>query len=879
MESVHVPKYHESENTTTSASTAHPDVVAVQAVQNVVTGKLQVQRVQSQSGETGKIGKTPTQGEQNTTSTPRIGSKVVAELARFPACYDQLIPPNGVSQSAAIRPEGMQLPRCISKRENVTTLHEMERKLHEVGEERSCIDRLLPVESSAKVASVPTFLGDAASTKESSSLDARSAMDDPSKDQHQTWVISKPGEAGVDPACKQHNKSEAAPSQGNDRSGPGETVQKDDARPIALHGIQKSKGKAENAVSLKGMTPGFERTSTGSRCPLLAAELMTKHQNCVTCAFSIYVYVWRKTAKALHKYFKLMYGNGAGKLISKLTTDGMPKLQGDVQDAENFLSFCLDFRGWTTINGITAYIIGPLPVRPAAAQADERAAWDARVAEGLRYLCSAIISPDLKANVASNSIRATDGIANGPTGYEFLKSAVLQGSAEAPAIQQVLEGLRYQIDGSIVNFQSRFTKFVNAIHPRPAENVLCQKYIFAITADTSAVFEAEITTTIATDDQSDFNRFAGKLTKLISQKGTRMTAQNPTPVGQSAQVQANSSAVSDHDLLLQLQKQVQDLENELKSRRGTQSQNDNYSGKSKCDYTFPNGDICGGNHPRKNCWYEDPTRCRNPDIRRSVERKVQEKSTCPKGAQEQDDEKDDSDGEKALQASHLEGEDFSFCIDIIEKSAHPLVEYKNGATTPEEGRTGQNDYHNTSVKMIGGAGSFIIDTGVSNHIVYDQRCILHPEKHIPVDIVLKTATGSTKATSKGPASFIIQNEKGESFTLTRDVIFCPEFKVNLFSPQREFKDFGTRILFDDVCQLKFSESTIVPFLNENQLFKLPYAYPSKSSGVPKYSSNYLQPQDPKTGLHASWEHLIAPAVYHTLWEQLLLNQDKHNRDF
>ena len=280
-------------------------------------------------------------------------------------------------------------------------------------------------------------------------------------------------------------------------------------------------------------------------------------------------YIWKKTHKTMNKIFKIIYGNST-KLISKLTIDGMPKLAADCQDPETFLSWYLDYRGWTAIQGVTMYIIGPLPPRPGTdpANPDLRTSWDAKVAEGLRYLCAALADNDLKANVACNATRA-DGVANGPTGYMFLKKSMLQGTAEGPAIQQVLDGLRYKIDNSIVSFQSRFAKFANALHPRPAEDILCQKYIMAVTGETGAIFDAEVTTTIAMDDQTDFDRFAGKLTKLISQKSTRMTSQKPTPVGQSAQVAGNWSKVaSDHDLLLQLQKQVNELTKELKTRQG-----------------------------------------------------------------------------------------------------------------------------------------------------------------------------------------------------------------------------------------------------------------------------------------------------------------------
>ena len=645
---------------------------------------------------------------------------------------------------------------------------------------------------------------------------------------------------------------------------------------LDLHGktaLDRPKSAAKKQAFLE---PSGAFEDSDEETPLSQRKIGSKDGSAGISATNLllpFCYVWKKTHKQLNKYFHILYGNGT-KLISKLTTDGMPKLESGTQDAETFLSWCLDFRGWTVIQGITPYVIGPLPARPGATQIDERAAWDARVSEGLRYLCSAIQDNDVKANVASNA--AHNGISNGPTGFEFLKDSLLQGTAEGPAIQQVLDGLRYKIDGSIVSFQSRFSKFANALNPRPAENILCQKYMIAISTETSAMFEAEISTTIATDDQTNFNRFAGKLTKLISQKSSRMTSQNPTPVGQNAQVKANySTNQTDHDLLLKLQKQVEKLEKELRIRQGG-TQNGTPGGQSKCDFKFPNGDICGGNHSRKNCWYENPSRCHNPDIRRSIERKIQEKSENPKEEKEEehadeDDKYEMDEGEKALYASHMIGEDFAFCTEIMEKplpllskagSTDAMAESAYNHATSIGPKAGQ--IIDTPVKETGGGDHLIVDTGASNHIICDQRCILHPEKHIPVDITVKTANGSTKATSLGPASFIIQDSDGGKYNLTRNVIFCPEFKVNLFSPQREFKDFGTRILFDDACQLQLSDDTVVPFSNDNQVYKLAYTYPSTSSGVQACSTKATSARLPNI-----FTRPTIPAVFHNLREQLL----------
>ena len=206
-----------------------------------------------------------------------------------------------------------------------------------------------------------------------------------------------------------------------------------------------------------------ELVSRGRECVLSTAEverIISDHLSASRDGKYVLpiTYVWKKTHKMLNKLFHIIYGNTA-KLISKLTVDGMPKLAADCQDPETFLSWYLDYRGWTAIQGVTMYIIGPLPPRPGLDPADlgPRASWDGKVAEGLRYLCAALQDSDLKANVACNATRALDGVANGPTGYAFLKQSMLQGTAEGPAIQQVLDGLRYKIDNSIVSFQSRFT--------------------------------------------------------------------------------------------------------------------------------------------------------------------------------------------------------------------------------------------------------------------------------------------------------------------------------------------------------------------------------------------------------------------------------------
>lgn len=723
-------------------------------------------------------------------------------------------------------------------------------------------------------------------------------------------------------------------------------------------------------------------------------------------------YVWKKTHKAMNKLFHILWGNGT-KLITKLTTDGMPKLKSDVQDAEGFLSWCLDFKSWTRVQGITAYVVGPLPARPADG-ADARPSWDAKTAEGLRYLCTAILDNDLKSNVASNSENA-DHVANGPTAYEFLKTSMLQRTAEAPAYQQVLDGLRYRIDGNIVSFQSRFTKFANALAPRPAENILCQKYVLAITADTSATFEAEVTTTIAMDDQSDFNRFASKLTMLISQKSTRLTAARQNPVGQHAHAN-NSNTGGDSKLLEKMSKQIAQLEAQLGAsddRRNGGRRNDRRPGNPPrnsdpkgnnpkrrchkcgkagcdgscnanpvCDFTFGNGEKCGGKHLREFCYYEDPSRCRDPKLRRIFERKLQAKSTSS-----------NPDAHMAAQS----GEEFCHVIEIIEKplpgaksplelpddivtTILPMLDdtslitlattcsqakfecsgqiaekmtdayheaWREGYTSPqvmrkfkeiqERDRQAWEDgiknwpaqwqdayrqefdslFKNNAyipkdvrdaytqipydgycspppkpIRCVPGdhkevrtddpcrscgepilkclicdwwccdnppcfdqawdkvcikcnaaetitamstpkgyteelENFMFIDTGASDHIVCDPKMLILPEEHKPVDIEIRTGNGTTKAKSRGPAKITVRDSSGKKHDIIRTVIFCPDFRVNLFSPQRDWRDHKTKTTFEDTCKLQLDDGTVIPFEATGNMFKM-YYYPPKT---------------------------------------------------
>ena len=79
----------------------------------------------------------------------------------------------------------------------------------------------------------------------------------------------------------------------------------------------------------------------------------------------------------------------------------------------------------------------------------------------------------------------------------------------------------------------------------------------------------------------------------------------------------------------------------------------------------------------------------------------------------------------------------------------------------------------------------LIDTGASDHIIFDSRCIVDASQHKPCNVVINTGNGVSPIQSRGPATFIVSatvDGRTTEFELTRIVMYSPNFKVNLFSP-------------------------------------------------------------------------------------------------
>ena len=110
-----------------------------------------------------------------------------------------------------------------------------------------------------------------------------------------------------------------------------------------------------------------------------------------------------------------------------------------------------------------------------------------------------------------------------------------------------------------------------------------------------------------------------------------------------------------------------------------------------------------------------------------------------------------------------------------------------------------------------GRALLYIDTGATAHIVSDPRLLTELNKHRPCHTRIQTGSGEKIAKSKGPAHFCALDDQGNPITLTREVIYCPDFSVNLYSPQADLKSHNTMVHFNNDPHLIVDQRTKIPF--------------------------------------------------------------------
>ena len=154
-----------------------------------------------------------------------------------------------------------------------------------------------------------------------------------------------------------------------------------------------------------------------------------------------------------------------------------------------------------------------------------------------------------------------------------------------------------------------------------------------------------------------------------------------------------------------------------------------------------------------------------------------------------------------------------------------------------------------------------VDTGASDHIINDARCIIDPSLHRPVNIRIRTGNGISHAKSRGPATFNVTDRDGNVVSITRDVIFCPTFHVNLYSPSKDWKDFKASVLFDDTCTITLKEG-VIPFIEERGSYKLHYAPPAEQAMSSSETVVFPRPTDDISLWHRRTGHTPFSALRH-----------------
>ena len=120
------------------------------------------------------------------------------------------------------------------------------------------------------------------------------------------------------------------------------------------------------------------------------------------------------------------------------------------------------------------------------------------------------------------------------------------------------------------------------------------------------------------------------------------------------------------------------------------------------------------------------------------------------------------------------------------------------------------------------ADFMFIDTGASDHIVHDSRVLINPREHQVISLNIRTGNAVSRATRRGPASFTVTDSNGRPYALVRNVIYCPDFAVNLFSTIKDWKEHGTRVELEDSRRLKLADGTIVPFEEHSGSYRMYY---------------------------------------------------------
>ena len=156
-------------------------------------------------------------------------------------------------------------------------------------------------------------------------------------------------------------------------------------------------------------------------------------------------------------------------------------------------------------------------------------------------------------------------------------------------------------------------------------------------------------------------------------------------------------------------------------------------------------------------------------------------------------------------------------------------------------------------------GHLVVDTGATGHLIKDRR-LIDASAHTPHRVRITTGVGVCFSESIGPATFQVMDINNNKISITRNVVFCPDFAVNLFSPSADFNLHKTRVEFNDALTLSLADGTILPFSSKSGAYRLPYFCPS-DSGIHAHAVADIQAHVSITNPATLWHYRMGHPPY------------------
>ena len=552
--------------------------------------------------------------------------------------------------------------------------------------------------------------------------------------------------------------------------------------------------------------------------------------------------VWFIAAKLLNKLAHAANGNTSPRsIVKKIHLDGAPVLVGESIHIEKFLLWTIDLKAYCEMNGLTKYIIGPEPTAPT--EDALKSTHEERLAEGLRYLCAMCEDPNLKASIALNA----NG--KGTEGYQYLVQEFLQNQPVQSRYLRMLQGMALNGSESVVLFRNKWQKVVTQLDPKPVDTILCEMFAHAVSVNTGSFYDTCLDQNIS---RNDYKTYTQTLTQLCQQRKDRL---DEKAKGDGEGIAGGNSAQAMKAMVAREVRQALDQRPRQRSTREKANVNANKAfqpnkkrtekrvedrdpcircGKrghnrkqctepiKKCTFRFPDGEVCGGDHAEQFCWGRHPELCKLPRVKKAILRRLGKTANQTSIEEDSDDEEE----------SGAWGDACGHCIKVI----HPNVESEEAKThditaISIEAHDSLIEYpvlHDATEGIIdltcllsgGYKNEMFVDTGASDHIVVDSRCVVRPELHRPSKVRIKTGNSVSCITSIGPVSYNVKTEAGDMYMITRRALYANEketgFNVNLWSVPLDFDVHGSVTTFDPANNILFADGTVVPFERDTQ---------------------------------------------------------------